>query len=582
MEWIRKAMRCAILAMMLLVTPARAQGFHVGILGDRTGGADPEVFDRVVSELERLHPDWIICVGDLIEGPQPDAGAVHSQWDLVLKSLNGLSVPLFFVPGNNDIFNPDSRRIYPERTGFAPYYSFDHEKTHWVVLDNSEAIDVEGMGRDQLQWLAEDLKNARSAELTCVVFHKPFWYEAFDAGKSDPLHELFKANGVDWVFTGHYHSYAYTQKDGIQYVLMGSSGGRIGANPDRGEFYQFGWFTVRNGEGHFALIRQGAVLPADFITLQDRMVQDRVEDDFPELTPAVQGNRDYGGCALTLSWLDVLEEAAVGRYSWDFANSTWIISPAEGSYEISPGGTWTGRFETVSTGSVYPLPRLVITCPIPGNGSYRVTRRLPVVRKLTVPEAISPVIDGSLDDPCWRMAAVVEDFGAHDGDACRTEPFRIRMTHDGNRLYLASEAVESIPREMLAAGGERDGGVFRGDCVYFIFWNNDSPADLVQLIINPEGILTDLKGKADSAGRPGLDRGWNGDIALKTGSFPNGWILEFSLPLSDLNIPEGFEDYPLRMNAIRRQNRLDELSVWHWPATYSPENSGFVLLKSSR
>src|SRR6266481_4561691 len=42
--------------------------FRFSILGDRTGGPTPEIYGRVWREVDLLHPDFVINVGDTIQG----------------------------------------------------------------------------------------------------------------------------------------------------------------------------------------------------------------------------------------------------------------------------------------------------------------------------------------------------------------------------------------------------------------------------------------------------------------------------------------------------------------------------------
>ena len=45
-----------------------ADGFRFAIVSDRTGGARPGVFERAIDELNLLRPEFVISVGDLVEG----------------------------------------------------------------------------------------------------------------------------------------------------------------------------------------------------------------------------------------------------------------------------------------------------------------------------------------------------------------------------------------------------------------------------------------------------------------------------------------------------------------------------------
>ena len=108
------------------------------ILGDRTGGAQPGVYERVVQQIERLQPEFVITVGDMIEGPAPDRAETDRRWRSYKDLVNVLSMPVYYTPGNNDIWDDMSLERYREHIG-EPFYSFDHGDYHLIVLDNSRA-----------------------------------------------------------------------------------------------------------------------------------------------------------------------------------------------------------------------------------------------------------------------------------------------------------------------------------------------------------------------------------------------------------------------------------------------------------
>jgi len=114
-----------------LITLASTK-FHFAIIGDRTGAANQPIFESVVSKVETLHPDIVLNVGDL-----PEDG-LEDDWQVVLKTLDILTSPFYFVPGNNDIRDDASRIRYIEHTNRPTYYSFDYENSHFIIMDTSE------------------------------------------------------------------------------------------------------------------------------------------------------------------------------------------------------------------------------------------------------------------------------------------------------------------------------------------------------------------------------------------------------------------------------------------------------------
>src|ERR671939_419838 len=66
------------------VTPLRLNNdpadFQFAVVSDRTGGHRPKVFSRAVEQLNLLQPEFVVCVGDLIEGYTTDAGRLAREW----------------------------------------------------------------------------------------------------------------------------------------------------------------------------------------------------------------------------------------------------------------------------------------------------------------------------------------------------------------------------------------------------------------------------------------------------------------------------------------------------------------------
>ncbi|OLT22951.1 hypothetical protein BJF78_32580 [Pseudonocardia sp. CNS-139] len=85
--------------------PDRDGEFSFVLLSDRTGMAQPGVFERGVAVTNLLRPDFAIQIGDTIEGYTRDADELAAMWKEYDGITDGLQVPLFAVPGNHDLGN---------------------------------------------------------------------------------------------------------------------------------------------------------------------------------------------------------------------------------------------------------------------------------------------------------------------------------------------------------------------------------------------------------------------------------------------------------------------------------------------
>lgn len=246
--------------------------FHFSILGDRTGGAAPQIFGRVWREVDLLHPDFVITVGDTIQGRKDELA--EEQWRELRPLFERYKhYPVYFTPGNHDVWSEFSERLYEKETGRSVSYSFDYQRAHFTVLDNSRETE---MSEEQLEFLDRDLAANRAKQPKFVFFHKPFWVSAFRRNIDDfPLHELVQKHKVDYVITGHGHQFVRMVRDGVAYIEVGSSGGTMikgwtrGQGFPDGRFYHHLWGRVHGAEAQFTVkeiggaFGRGRMFPAE-------------------------------------------------------------------------------------------------------------------------------------------------------------------------------------------------------------------------------------------------------------------------------------------------------------------------------
>ena len=225
--------------------------FRFSIIGDRTGGAQPQIYGRVWREVDLLHPDFVINVGDTIQGGKDEL--VPGQWEELRPIWQRYShYPLYFTPGNHDVFSDTSKQIYERETKRPTYYSFDYQDAHFTVLDNSRTPDLT---EEQIKFLEQDLEANKDKSPKFVFFHRPYWIPLLKVGSGEfPLHQLARKYGVQHVMSGHGHQFVRIVRDGIAYMEVGSSGGTMqraleqGAGFRQGRFYHHVWGRVKGSK----------------------------------------------------------------------------------------------------------------------------------------------------------------------------------------------------------------------------------------------------------------------------------------------------------------------------------------------
>src|SRR5438067_3933198 len=132
---------------------------HIGF--NKPPNADARVtFREAIAKVKALpnRPDFVIHTGDVSQLSRAE------EFDDAEQMLKELGLPVFFVPGEHDMLDPDGGKAFLNRFGKgslgAGWYSFDHRGVHFVALVNVADLKPGGMGNlgtAQLQWLKADL-----------------------------------------------------------------------------------------------------------------------------------------------------------------------------------------------------------------------------------------------------------------------------------------------------------------------------------------------------------------------------------------------------------------------------------------
>jgi len=239
--------------------------FQFAIIGDRTGGANvQDTFGLAMDQLNLLQPEFVINVGDIIEGYTRDKAELHAQWEEVEDMTGRLQMPFFYTRGNHDVSYPEAREVWKERHGPA-YYHFVYRNTLFLVLDSEDAprLDpppgmeekiklynrlqtedpekakqmlaefmkdeaiVAGLSKpvefpeEQLAWIKNTLKENTDVRWTVVFTHEPCWENPSESFRA--VQALLKERRFTW-FAGHLHYYDYDNIDGHEYITMGPAG----------------------------------------------------------------------------------------------------------------------------------------------------------------------------------------------------------------------------------------------------------------------------------------------------------------------------------------------------------------------
>ncbi len=570
------------LAVVLATAMGAGATYRLVILSDRTGGHHDAIYPSIIREINLLQPDIVVTVGDQIEGYGDDMDVMTAEWDTVFAMLDELDAPVYLTPGNHDIWSDDSEELYRQRTGLEPYYSFDYEGTHFIILDTSRIEAWEQADEEQLSWLASDLDTVELTDQVFVFYHKPLWLMTTAAGVTDPVHELLVDHGVDGVFCGHFHKFFSGTYDGIPYVSVGSSGGVI-YRPEtepvaRGEFFQFCWLTVDEDGFDLAVIDAGNIYPMDFHTVDDDHEIVAIESDYVSISPV----RVSGATEEAIDVVVTVEnQAAVAiddAIRWD-APPGWEIDPLTAPVIVKPGDVGEYAFSVLPPESVYPAPSLALTYPMSNGMEFVTDIPLRVVRTAGAARFdAAPTIDGALAEPCWTSAAAVTHlYPAYEGSDIDGET-EFRFGFDDRYLYVSAVCHEPLVDEIVAANEERDSAVYRDDCVGLFLQPVADEMVVYQIYFNSLGAVFDQRIEFNEAMIYTTDLTWDGeyDVAARTGE--DRWVVEAAIPLSEFGAAAGDADV-WRVNFRRKQQRIQAVEDWQIPIDYNPNTFGELVLE---
>ena len=518
--------------------PNSAHAFRFVVIGDRTGGHREGAWATAITEINRLKPDFVLCVGDLIEGYTEDKDRLEQQWDEFDNLTAKFDAPFFYCAGNHDVLGTAPREVYTARHGIAgrAYYSFDYRNSHFVVLD-SDAIDtgLRDIVTAQWAWLEQDLAAARGADHVFILHHHPL-YSSPEWTKMRKMIDPTKTT----IFTGHLHRLSYDVEDGVPYYVLASTATNSPNDRKRGAFLSYAHVAMDRGEPTISIIPVGEVLPHDII---NRHLTDVMAAMIAgvQLTPTTSA-----GGEVALHLVGPTEGQATLTLTWT-ADDRWFADglPATETLTLTPGQTISRkhRINASDPQATPPVLELAYALTVDDRTvEQSATLPLPVIALLDVRRADGLAIDGDLTD--WANVATIPTISSHrvtyrpeqwtGPDDCS---MTTQLAYDDSALYLAVDVTDD---ELLTQGA--------------MFWQRDG----IEIFWDPRPVgqrTSAFRGDCRHLGIPLPAEGQDMDVtALPAGSIepdalriacvrrPGGFVVELAIPFDA--IASGFAPSP--------------------------------------
>ena len=290
------------------------QSFQFAIVSDRTGSRRAKVFSRAVERLNLLQPEFVVSVGDLIEGGKKTPKQLAAEWEEFDGYVKRLRMPFFYVPGNHDVGNVETDAVWKERYG-RRWYHFVYRGVLFLCLnsDDPPGSGVGKLGKEQVEYATKTLADNADVRWTIVLIHKPVWTAADGAKRGWLDVEKALAARPYTVFCGHVHRYKkYVRQGRNYYQLATTGGGSRMRGVEYGEFDHIAWVTMKKDGPAIANIVLDSVL-GDDLRVPESKEEGRKYTKRPTLP--VRGVVYFDGVPLVGAGVTLSAEDAKGKWS---------------------------------------------------------------------------------------------------------------------------------------------------------------------------------------------------------------------------------------------------------------------------
>jgi hypothetical protein len=459
--------------------------FQFAIVTDRTGGHRAGVFEDAINKLNLLQPEFVMSVGDLIEGYTQDRAQIAQQWDEFRSFTAKLKMPFFYVVGNHDISNKVQEEEWQKRFG-RTYYHFVYRDVLFLCLNSEDPPDTH-MSDEQAEYVRKALAENPNVRWTLVFFHQPLWLHEDQATKQSAKGKaptgwlkIEEALGKRpyTVFAGHVHGYTKYERNDRRYIVLGTTGG---ASELRGipfgEFDHFAWITMTGDGPIVANLMLSGIWDENVTTEKSRdLVNSMVSAARVVVQPLRTATETFEGGEAEMKLINdanyPLSVAARFRPSDQLRPDPYAVDDT-----IDPNSVRVVKLKlqtrrAVKVEELNPLLLdLELSYKVPKGPAIQMQRlqAVAVDRVLPIPKRAAPVVvDGKLDEwkslpiACVRPAQIREDRSAWKGPADGS--FKIAVEHDEKFVYVAVQVTdERIVTHENKPPWEQDGVEIRLD-----------------------------------------------------------------------------------------------------------------------
>ena len=427
--------------------------FRFAIMGDRTGGMRSGIFAKAAEKVNLMQPEFVLSVGDLIDGYTTEPEVWNRQWEEFDAIINKLDMRFYYVPGNHDISNDLLKEAWEKRHG-SPYYTFIYKDVLFVSL-HTEDRKGGGLGEDQIEYINRQLEANKDVRWTLIFMHRPIWAYGDQAGFEE-IETVLKGRNYT-LFSGHHHHYEYQKRNGMDhYILATTGGGSHMRGVEFGEFDHITWVTMKDNGPVVAHIEFDHIYDKDIVTPDNKqMVQALRMGEWLKTKPVIVENTSLKTTQIPVTFSNPADKQMLISGSLSDSMLTFNVTDVD---LVIPAGTDTTLQLDVSWDDAKVIHDLNEHAPeITLTGTYEQQNNkdlsLPSTKRLIFdhPHHLEPPdsnidVDADLDD--WKDASFTQitnpvymhenwDWkGKEDGS------FSFATRLDDEKIYIAIQTTD--------------------------------------------------------------------------------------------------------------------------------------------
>ena len=214
-----------------LALPLKPGSVRFAVIGDSGRGdrAQREVAEQMVAWRTRFPFAFVLMLGDNIYPTHTPQDYVR-KFEEPYRELLEAGVAFHAAIGNHD----DSQEVHYAHfnMGGRRFYTFRKQEQSLAALAGGGVrffvLDSRTLDREQLEWLASELKSSGSTWKICYFHHPLYTSGRYRAGAESlrrALEPILIAGDIDVVLAGHEHFYERIHpQHGIAYFISGAGG----------------------------------------------------------------------------------------------------------------------------------------------------------------------------------------------------------------------------------------------------------------------------------------------------------------------------------------------------------------------